>query len=138
MKHTTKEDLDKLSYEIIGAAIHVHKTLGPGLLESIYHECMEIELRRRGIQFETEFSIPLTFEGESLRTVFRCDLLIEGCIIVELKAVVEILPLMEAQVLTYMKLLKAPKGILINFNCYNIFRDGQKTFVNEHFRILAD
>ena len=137
MSVTTKKQLDELTYEIVGSAIEVHKELGPGLLESIYHTCIKKELCLRGINFKSELSVPLLYKNEPLETELRCDLLIENQIVVELKAVETILPIFEAQLLTYMKLLKAPKGILINFNVKNIFHEGQKTFVNDYFKLLS-
>ncbi len=92
----------------------------------------------RGINFKTELQIPVEYKGIELDVDFRCDLFVENCIIVELKSVQEMKPIFEAQLLTYMKLLEAPKGILINFNSTNIFKEGQKTFVNEIFRALPD
>ncbi len=80
--------------------------------------------------------VPVIYKEKVLAIDFRCDLLIENCIVVELKAVTEINKVFEAQLLTYMKLLKCPKGILLNFNCSNIFKEGQKTFVNEYFKVL--
>ncbi len=134
----TKSYLDQLTYDIIGAAIEVHSHLGPGLLESIYHECMKFELMDRGISFKTEMSVPLSYSGRMLETVLRCDLYVANSIVIELKATKSIEPIFEAQLLSYMKLLDAPKGILINFNCTNIFREGQKTFVNERYRSLLE
>lgn len=133
---TTKKQLDKLTYEIIGSAIEVHKALGRGLLESVYHQCLKEELFDRKINFLTEMKIPIVYKGKTLDIDFRCDLFVENSIVVELKSVQEIIPIFEAQLLTYMKLLQCPKGILINFNCSNIFKDGQKTFVNEYFSRL--
>ena len=135
-KNMTKKYLDKLTYDVIGAAIEVHKSLGAGLLESVYHECMNHELTLRGINFSSENIVPVNFKGLELETELKCDLFVEKCLVVELKAVAKIAPIHEAQLLTYMKLLKSPKGILINFNCINLFKDGQKTFVNEFFRKL--
>ena len=134
----TKSYLDQLTYDIIGAAIEVHSHLGPGLLESIYHECMKFELMDRGISFKTEMSVPLSYSGRMLETVLRCDLYVANSIVIEFKATKSIEPIFEAQLLSYMKLLDAPKGILINFNCTNIFREGQKTFVNERYRSLLE
>jgi GxxExxY protein len=134
----TKTDLNDLTYELIGASIEVHKSLGPGLLESIYHKCLKQELTIRNINFESEFSVPVLYKGISLDTDLKCDLLIENNLVVELKSVIEIHPVHEAQILTYMKLLEAPKGILINFNCKNIFKDGQRTYVNKLFEELMD
>lgn len=134
----TKHLLNELSYEVIGAAIVVHKSLGPGLLESVYHKCLMHELACREIPFVTEIHIPVHFKGLHINTDLRCDLFIDNCLVVELKAVESTLPIHEAQLLTYMKLLEAPKGILINFNCMNLFKEGQKTFVNNLFRDLPD
>lgn len=132
----TKRLLDELTYEIIGSAIEVHKYMGSGLLESVYHKCMKEELIQREIKFETEMKVPVVYKGKNMDIDFRCDLFVENCLVVELKAVTEIIPIYEAQLMTYMKLLQCPKGILINFNCSNIFKQGQKTFVNEYFSRL--
>ena len=80
--------------------------------------------------------IPVLYKGKELEIDFRCDLFVKNCMVVELKSVQEINSMFEAQVLKYIKLLKAPKGILINFNCFNIFKEGQKTYVNEYFKQL--
>ena len=96
------------------------------------------ELLHRKINFCTELIIPIQYKNKILDIDFRCDIFVENCMVVELKAVKEINVTFEAQLLTYMKLLKAPKGILINFNCSNIFNEGQKTYVNEYFRNLDD
>jgi GxxExxY protein len=97
---------------------------------------MKEELEHRKINFCTEMKIPVVYKGMSLDLDFRCDLFMENCIVVELKATNEMNKIYEAQLLTYMKLLQCPKGILINFNCSNIFNEGQKTYVNEYFRKL--
>ena len=134
----TKKFLDQLTYNVIGAAIEVHKSIGAGLIKSVYHECLKYELSLRNINFQTELIVPVHFKDLILETDLRCDLYIENSLVVELKAVSSIAPIHEAQLLTYMKLLKAPKGILINFNCVNLYKDGQKTFVNEFFRNLPE
>lgn len=134
----TQKYLDELTYEVVGASIEVHKIMGRGLLESVYHQCMKEELALRNINFSTEVKVPLTYKTRELKVDFKCDLFIKNCLIVELKSVMQSNPIFEAQLLTYMKLLKAPKGILINFNCFNIFKDGQKTFVNEYFKNLPE
>ena len=134
----TQKYLDQLTYEVIGSAIEVHKIMGRGLLENVYHQCIKEELSNRKINFSSEMKIPVIYKNKELEIDFKCDLYIENCLIVELKTVAEINPIHEAQLLTYMKLLKAPKGILINFNCFNIFKDGQKTFVNEYFKNLPE
>lgn len=132
----TQKYLDELSYELIGACIQVHKTIGKGLLENVYHQCLKEELSFRKINFFTEMKVPLIYRNKELNADLRCDLFVENCLVVELKAISEINGMHEAQLLTYMKLLKAPKGIIINFNCFNIFKEGQKTFVNEYFKLL--
>ena len=132
----TQKYLDELTFNVIGAAIEVHKNMGSGLLESVYQQCMIEELSNRNINFVYEFKVPVVYKGKELDIEFRCDLFLENCLIVELKSVSEIKPIHDAQVLNYMNLLKVPKGIIINFNCFNIFRQGQKTFVNEYFKKL--
>jgi len=132
----TQKYLDELTFNVIGAAIEVHKNMGSGLLESVYQQCMIEELTNRNVNFISEFKVPVVYKGKELDIEFRCDLFIENCLIVELKSVSEIKPIHDAQVLNYMNLLKVPKGIIINFNCFNIFREGQKTFVNEYFKKL--
>ena len=132
----TKKYLDELTYNVIGAAIEVHKELGPGLLESVYHKCLKHELNLRNINFVSEIYVPVQYKGINIETELRCDLFVENILSVELKAVEAIIPLNEAQLLTYMKLLESPKGILINFNCVNLFKLGQKTLVNELYRNL--
>ena len=107
-------------------------------MESVYHQCLKKELEIRGILYETELCIPIEYKGKDVDADIRCDFFIDDCIVVEIKSVESLKPIFEAQLLTYMKLLKAPKGILINFNVQNIFKEGQKTYVNEYFRDLAE
>jgi GxxExxY protein len=126
--------LDNLEYKITGACIEVHKALGPGLLESVYHKCLIRELQLQNILFVSEQIVAVSYKDIILDTELRADLFIENCIVLELKSVETILPIHEAQILTYMKLLGAPKGILINFNCTNIIQNGKKPFVNEFYR----
>jgi GxxExxY protein len=134
----TKSYINNLIYQVNGAAIEVHKALGPGLLESVYHKCLKQELSLRGIDFISEMLVPVSYKGLEIEVELRCDLFIENILVVELKAVEAIHPIHEAQLLTYMKLLKSPKGLLINFNVTNIFKEGQKTFVNELYRNLPN
>ncbi len=128
-----KAFLDDLEYEVTGACIEVHKILGPGLLESIYHQCLVRELQLRKINFDSEHSIQIVYKDLFMDTTLRVDLFIENSLVLELKSVDTILPIHEAQILTYMKILKAPKGLLINFNCTNIVQFGKKPFVNEFY-----
>ena len=134
----TKTYLKDLIYRVNGAAIEVHKHIGPGLLESVYHKCLIKELSIRGINFETELVIPINYKGISIEADLRCDLFVEKKLLVELKAIEKILPIHEAQLLTYMKLLEIPIGLIINFNVTNIYKEGQKTYVSELYRQLED
>ncbi len=134
----SKTYLKDLVYRVNGAAIEVHKALGPGLLEKVYHECMKRELKLRGIGFQSQLSLPLNYKGITIETNYRSDLFIERILVVELKAVEAIHPVYEAQLLTYMRLLEAPVGLMINFYCVNIYKEGQKTFVNELYRHLPE
>ena len=132
----TQKHLNELSYQIIGCAIEVHKQLGPGLIESVYEKCFIREISLRNFNFKNQLWVPIEYKGINLEADLRLDVMVEDLILVELKAIDGILPVHEAQVLTYMKLLRKPKGILINFNCTNIFKEGQKTFVNEYYSSL--
>lgn len=134
----SKTYLKDLVYQVNGAAIEVHKALGPGLLESVYHKCLKNEFILRGIKFQSELLVPVNYKDIIIDTELRCDFFVEDILVVELKAVESVLPIHEAQVLTYMKLLKVPKGIMINFNSVHIFKEGQKTYVNELYRNLPD
>ena len=134
----TKTFLNDLSYKIIGCAIEVHKHLGPGLLESVYFECLKKELSLGGFNFKSQLIVPINYKGLSIDTDYRLDLLIEDLLVVELKAMEGILPVHEAQLLTYMNLMQKPKGILINFNCANIVKEGCKQMVNKYFTVLPD
>ena len=134
----TRTYLKDLVYQVNGAAIEVHKNLGPGLLESVYHQCLKKELELRNIKYSSEFLIPLNYKGYELESKLRCDLFVENTLVVELKSVAETNPIFEAQLLTYMNLLNAPIGLLINFNVKNIYYEGQKTIVNELYRRLED
>ena len=132
----TQKYIDELSYAIIGCAIEVHKYLGPGLMESVYEKCFVRELFLHDLNYSRQLLVPVEYKGMQLEGELRLDVLVEDLILVELKAIDALLPVHEAQVLTYMKLMQKPKGILINFNCINIFKEGQKTFVNELYAAL--
>jgi GxxExxY protein len=111
---TTKEDA--LSHEIIGAAIEVHRHLGPGLLESSYETCLARELALRGLSFERQRDLPVEYKGVKLDAGYRLDFLVEGCVVVEIKAVEALTPVHAAQVLSYLKSGGYRLGLLINFN----------------------
>src|SRR5882672_11272061 len=102
--------------KIIGAAIEVHRTLGPGLLESIYQPCLQLELASRKIRFVAQRPIPIVYKGMPLDASYRVDLIVEDLVVVEVKAVAALAPIHEAQGLTYMRLTGCPAGLLINFN----------------------
>ena len=107
---------NELSTEIIGAAIEVHKQLGPGLIESAYETCLAQEMSLRGIAFERQKPLPLTYKGTKLDCGYRLDFLVEGLVVVELKAVKKFEPVHKAQMLTYLKLTSCKLGLLLNFH----------------------
>jgi GxxExxY protein len=134
----TKQYLNDLTYSFIGCCISVHKELEPELLDNIYHQCLIEELKYEGISYASEIIVPINYRNIKIKTALRANLLIENCLVVELKSTNEMKNIFEAKLLTYMHLLKAPKGILINFNCLNIFKEGQKNLVNDFLNELSD
>lgn len=132
----TKAYFTDLIYKINGAAIEVHKALGSGLLESVYHKCMLHELQLRKINVKSALLIPVNYKGFSIEVDLRCDLLVENALVVEFKSVERVLPIHVAQLMTYLQLLKLPIGLMINFNCSHIFSEGQKTYVNELYEAI--
>ena len=134
----TQKCINEISYKIIGCAIEVHKILGPGLLESVYEKCFLKELELRGIVYQKQVWVPLSYKGLELDTELRLDVVVEDILCVELKAQEGILPVHEATLLSYMQMLQKPKGVLINFHCVNIFKEGQRTLVNSLFTALPD
>ena len=116
-------DLNQLSSKIIGAAIEIHKALGPGLLESAYEKCLCHELKLRGLSFENQKPLPLVFKGEKLDCGYQLDIVVENTIILELKSCEKIEPIHKAQLLTYLKLSDLKLGLLLNFNM-PVMRDG--------------
>lgn len=113
---TQRVDIDGLAETVIGAAIEVHRTLGPGLLESVYRECLMVELAAAHLAVEQERRVPLRYKGQPIKSVLRLDLLVEDSLVVELKAVEIVNPVHLAQVITYLKLTGFPAGLLMNFN----------------------
>ena len=118
-----------LTRSIIGCAIQVHRTIGPGVLEKIYSECLTCELKRQGLSFERERPVPLVYRGVRLKAKFYVDFVVENRVIVELKAVTEVAKIHECQVLTQLKLTGLPVGLLINFNV-PVLADGVTRLVN--------
>ena len=126
---TERERLNGITEEIIGAAIQVHRVLGPGLLESAYEACLAFELGRRGLNVEQQKPLPLIYETVKLECGYRIDLLAEGSVVVEIKPVDALAPIHEAQVMSYLKLSGCKLALLINFNV-RVLKDGIRRFVN--------
>lgn len=121
-------EFDAVSGKIIGCAIEVHRLLGPGLLESAYEECMAYELRSIGLTVERQKPIPVIYKEIKLGCGYRLDLLVNNCVIVELKSIEIFAPVHEAQILTYMRFAGVKTGLLINFNV-TVLKNGLKRYV---------
>lgn len=121
-------EFDRLSNQVIGCAIEVHRALGPGLLESAYEQCLAHELTLAGIPFKLQQPLPVTYKDVQLDCGYRMDVLIDDQLIVELKSTDQLTPVHQAQLLTYMKLYRAQTGLLINFNV-ELLKNGIKRFV---------
>jgi GxxExxY protein len=126
---TNPAGTNELTEAIIGGAIRVHRDKGPGLLESAYVECLVCEFRDLGLAVGRKLSVPLTYRGRTLETTYELDLLVEGRVIVEVKAVAALAPVHSAQLLTYLKLTGLPVGLLINFNV-PVLKQGIRRLVN--------
>ena len=127
------EEIEALATAVVSAAFTVHRTLGPGLLESAYHECLGIELSLTGLRVQREQTLPLNYRGHVIQNAYRIDLLINEQLLVELKTVEAIQPIHRVQVTTYLRLLKLPLGLLINFNV-PLIKDGLTRVLNLDFR----
>src|SRR5262245_19163301 len=114
--HALFEKANRLSHEVIGAAIEFHRVMGPGILESIYEKCIAHELHLRGFSCVNQRAVKIEYKGLTFEEGLRFDLLIEGCLLLEVKAVQQTLPIHKAQLLSYMKLLNIPLGLVINFH----------------------
>ena len=121
-------ETEALAREVVDSSLAVHRSLGPGLLESVYEVCLDYELRKRGVDVEREVALPVEYDGVRLDAGLRLDLLVGRRVVVELKAVEALLPVHKAQVLTYLKLTGHRLGLLINFNV-PLIRDGIKRIV---------
>jgi GxxExxY protein len=124
----TSSEIERVAHEIVDAAFKIHTKVGPGILESAYQTLMIYELTKRGLSVEKEVPVPVVYEDVRLDAGYRLDLLVNGCVIVEIKAVEKLHPVHEAQLLTYLKLLNKRLGILINFNV-KLIKDGIKRVV---------
>lgn len=118
---------DELGRVVVDSIFHVHKEFGPGLLESVYEECLAIIFTKRNIPFSRQVLMPIEFEGNIIPNAYKMDFVIDNKIVLELKAVEKILPVHEAQILTYLKLSKIQTGFLVNFNT-SLIKDGIKRF----------
>ena len=123
------EEIERIATIIVDAIYAVYEQLGPGLLESVYEMCLEYELRKRGMIVERQLLVPILYDGKKLDANFRIDLLVNGLVVIELKAVEKLIPLFDAQVLTYLKLSEKRLGILVNFNA-KYLKDQIKRIVN--------
>ena len=123
------KEINQLTEEIIGAAIEVHRTLGPGLLESAYETCLSFELAERGLDVERQKPTPVVYKGTRLDAGYRLDLLVEDQVIVEVKAIDQLAPVHQAQLLSYLKLSGCKVGLLINFNV-QVLKNGIKRLIN--------
>lgn len=132
----TQKNVNDLSYKVVGACIEVHKIVGPGLYENVYHQCLIKEFNHLGLKYKSELEIPLSYKGELVDCKLKCDFLIEDLIVLELKSVSEIHPIHKAQTMNYMNLLKVPRSILINFNVLNIYHEGCEYFASKIFKEL--
>jgi GxxExxY protein len=122
-------ELNELTEKIIGCAIKVHRTLGPGLLESAYEVCLVHELRKAGLRVEKQVPVPIIYDGVALDACYQLDVVVEDSIILELKSVERIMPIYEAQLLTYLKLTNRKLGLIINFNT-QLLKNGIKRMAN--------
>ncbi len=132
MQSRITQDLNQLSNQVIGLSIDVHKELGPGLLESVYEDCLCYELKSSKIRFERQKYFPIIYKNTQIANGFRLDIVIENSLLLELKTVEKILPIHEAQILTYMKLSEITLGLIINFNV-PILKNGIKRIVNNFY-----
>jgi len=131
MKRKGSQSINALSRNILDAAMKVHTALGPGLLESAYEHCLYYELAKHGIRATRQVALPIWYDGHKIDAGYRIDMLVENEVIIELKAVDKLLPVHEAQILSYLRLADKRLGLLLNFNVKS-FRDGIKRMVN-HF-----
>ena len=121
--------LNEVTHQIIGAAIEVHRQLGPGLLESVYEDCLAWELRKQGLAVEQQINLPIYYKGQRIDRALRLDMVVNDQVVIELKSVDKLTPLHDAQLLSYLKLAEIRAGLLINFNV-TVLRDGVRRLLN--------
>ncbi len=127
------DDIEALATTVVNAALTVHRALGPGLLESAYAECLAIELTHAGLRVQREQVLPLTYRGHTISQAYRIDLIVNGQLLIELKAIEAVQAIHRVQVTTYLRLLRLPLGLLINFNV-PLIKDGITRVLNLDFR----
>jgi len=127
---TNPAGLNTLTHAIIGCGIRVHREIGPGVLENIYNECMQYELRQEGLRFDRERAVPLVYKGQKLKSRYYIDLVVEDRVVVELKAVAEIVEIHRTQVLTQLRLAGLQTGLILNFNVPILTDGGVRRVVN--------
>jgi GxxExxY protein len=118
----------ELTERVIGLAIEVHRNVGPGLLESVYTECMCLELRHANIEFQSEVTVPVIYKGTTIPLGFRADIVVENAIVIEIKAVTSFVPAHDAQILTYLRMSQIRIGLLMNFHAHRL-KDGLRRFI---------
>lgn len=126
------KDVDAISYDVVGEAIRIHRELGPGLLESVYETVLAASLARLGYKVARQVAVPIEFEGIAIDAAFRIDILVEDCLVLEIKSVEKLGKIHAKQLLTYLRLLKQPLGLLLNFSEMTM-KDGIRRLVNEHY-----
>lgn len=137
MRSPLLPEINRLTGKVVDAAFHVHSAVGPGLLESVYEVCLAAEFRHMGLAFSRQLQVPIEYRDVQLESGLRLDFLVEGTVVVELKSLETVLPVHEAQLLSYMRLCRKPVGLLINFNVPTI-REGVRRIINpEHARICS-
>lgn len=132
-----QHELNELSYKVIGCAYKVHTTLAPGLLESTYQTCLEFELLNEGLKVEREKALPVVYKGVKLEAGYRIDLLIEDKLIIEIKSVDAVIPIHEAQVMTYLKLSGKKLALLLNFNVTDMKKGINRIVLKEYINELS-
>ena len=123
------DEIERIATVAVNAAFAVHTELGPGLLEAAYESCFAYELELRGIKYQRQLPVPLNYKGKLIEVGFRADMILEGKLLIEPKAVEQVIPVHKAQVITYLKILKLPLGLLINFNEV-LIKDGIQRILN--------
>ena len=132
----TQKYINELTYKITGACIEVHKILGPGLFENVYHQCLRKEFQLCGLKYKSELEIPINYKGEIIDCKVKCDFLIEDVIVWNSNLSRKFIIFIVRKTMNYMNILKVRKAILVNFNVMNLYHEGHETFVSRYFKKL--